>query len=119
MRPGGDCIGCHAGGEGPRFQFAGTVMSSLHDEDDCLGVGAVRIDILDRSGNVAATMTSNDNGNFFSDVALTSDQLPFRARLTAPDGTTTQMSAPQQDGDCMSCHTQTGHNGAPGRIVAP
>jgi hypothetical protein len=29
------------------------------------------------------------------------------------------MSGAQMTGDCNSCHTQDGWNGAPGRIVAP
>jgi len=29
------------------------------------------------------------------------------------------MLSPQMDGDCNSCHTENGANGAPGRIVAP
>jgi len=29
------------------------------------------------------------------------------------------MTAPQTSGDCNGCHTQTGANGAPGRITLP
>jgi predicted CXXCH cytochrome family protein len=29
------------------------------------------------------------------------------------------MMTPQETGDCNSCHTEQGRNGAPGRILLP
>jgi Tfp pilus assembly protein PilV len=42
----------------------------------------------------------------------------YHASVTT-NGTTSSMVAAQATGDCMSCHTQAGANGAPGRILAP
>ncbi|MGD0679831.1 MAG: hypothetical protein ABSC94_30975 [Polyangiaceae bacterium] len=48
--------------------------------------------------------------------------MPQRADLTATityNGKTAAMTTPQMTGDCNSCHTEQGANGAPGRIVLP
>ena len=118
MHPGGDCISCHRSGEGPRLAVAGTVMTKIDDATDCVGVPDVQLDILDPAGAVVLTLMSNDAGNFLSDQLVPASALPFTARLTH-DGKTTQMSTPQTDLNCMSCHTAAGAHGAPGRIVAP
>jgi hypothetical protein len=44
--------------------------------------------------------------------------LPFTAKVTF-QGREIVMTTPQTDGDCNSCHTETGANGAPGRIKLP
>ncbi len=120
MHPGVDCIGCHRSGEGegPRFAIAGTVMSAVDDVNDCLGVEGVTVEILDNNGVVAATMQSNAAGNFYARNGLAANRLPYTARVTS-GGRTVAMATPQSDGNCLHCHTQSGANGAPGRIVAP
>jgi hypothetical protein len=45
-------------------------------------------------------------------------KLPYHAKVRQ-GGRERAMNAPQMVGDCNSCHTQTGQNGAPGRIVVP
>ncbi len=65
--------------------------------------------------------TTNNAGNFIIENSALCSQascLPYRVRLTL-DGRTREMLTPQTDGDCMSCHTAVGRDGAPGRIVAP
>ena len=43
---------------------------------------------------------------------------PYKAQVT--DGVKTRaMAGSVTGGDCNSCHTETGANGAPGRIMAP
>jgi mono/diheme cytochrome c family protein len=44
--------------------------------------------------------------------------MPFTAKVTYK-GRERAMAAVQTSGDCSSCHTQTGTNGAPGRITLP
>lgn len=118
MHPGGDCISCHTReGEGPRFAVAGSVSGAVDDEDDCRGVPEVQVELLDPDGQVFLTLQSNAAGNFFSSAALTGNT-PFTARVTY-QGRTREMSTPQTNGACMSCHTAEGTEGAPGRIFVP
>jgi hypothetical protein len=119
MHPGGDCIDCHTQkDEGPRYALAGTVMGGANDVTDCNGVDDVTVEILDKDGAVALTLTSNAAGNFFSNSALADTQLPYTARVTK-DGQTREMATPQTEQNCMACHTEEGAGGASGRIRAP
>jgi hypothetical protein len=61
-------------------------------------------------------MPVNNAGNFL----LQSGTLkpPFKA-MVINGAKTRAMSGSVTSGDCNSCHTQTGKNGAPGRIIAP
>jgi len=47
MRPGMSCIGCHAEGEGPRFQIAGTVYTNLDEKDEYFGVEGLTVQVTD------------------------------------------------------------------------
>jgi mono/diheme cytochrome c family protein len=114
MNPGQACISCHASGEGPRFAIAGTVYPTGHEPDLCNGTGAAQVIITDANGNTL-TLTPNSAGNFSSRASLA---LPYHAQVVA-NGKTRAMSAAQSSGDCNSCHTQNGANGAPGRITLP
>jgi hypothetical protein len=110
MNPGHACISCHhTSGEedAPIFAFAGTVMG---------GVPGTEVEILDGDDRVVASTTTNAAGNFY----LNNPQIPsFRVRLTY-QGRVREMGTHQTAvGDCMSCHTAVGRNGAPGRVVAP
>jgi hypothetical protein len=118
MAPGNTCISCHAqsGGEAPRFALAGTVYATAHEPTNCNGVnvGGATVVITDAQG---ATITLNVNaaGNFSTSQAVA---MPFRAAVQY-DGKTRAMVAAQTSGDCNSCHTESGANGAPGRIMLP
>lgn len=114
MRPGHDCISCHASGEGPNFAMAGTVMGALHDEDDCDGVSGVTVHITDAAGTVH-DFTSNGAGNFSSRSNIS---MPYTASVEY-QGNVVEMFTPQNTLNCNQCHTVAGANGAPGRIVAP
>ncbi|NOY93069.1 MAG: hypothetical protein GXP55_17940 [Deltaproteobacteria bacterium] len=115
MRPGGDCMDCHARNGGPRFTVAGSVMDAWHEPDDCFGMQGVTVEITGADG-VVTRMTTNETGNFYSSDSIA---VPYKAKLTGADGSVREMLAPQTDLDCMSCHTQGGANGAPGRIGHP
>lgn len=119
MHPGRACITCHEGSgerEAPSFVVAGTVFPTEHEPDDCNGqpTSDLRVVITDATGN-EHTLTPTSVGNFgTTDVIPT----PFTAKVVS-GGKERAMSTPQTNGDCNSCHTQDGANGAPGRITAP
>jgi mono/diheme cytochrome c family protein len=125
MDPGRACIACHAskpeGKSPPVFRVAGTVYATGHEPDLCFG-GAldkttpVLVEITDANGK-PLTLPAYSGGNFFlnpgSPIAL-----PYTAKVRY-NGKERAMKTPQEVGDCNSCHTQDGANGAPGRIVIP
>jgi hypothetical protein len=117
MHPGVSCIACHSKGEGPRFQIAGTVYTNIDEKDDWLGVEGAVVQLTDKKGTVVS-FTTNKSGNFFSgrrDAALT-----FPATVKVLKGKAENaMQSPAPSGDCLSCHTAKGANGAPGRVIAP
>jgi hypothetical protein len=116
MRPGRDCIACHAKGEGPRFQVAGTVYTNIDEKDDYFGVEGVVVRVTDAKGT-QASFTTNKAGNFYSGRGA-SLSLPLSVKVLK-DKAENAMGSPAPVGDCASCHTAKGANGAPGRILAP
>jgi hypothetical protein len=118
MEPGGDCIGCHASGDGPQFAIAGTVMNALRDDTNCAGVPGVTVRITGADGQ-SVEMVTNEVGNFYlgSPAAIT---FPYTAEISR-GGVTVPMLTPRASGetDCAGCHTAAGTSLAPGRIVAP
>jgi hypothetical protein len=119
MHPGGDCTSCHnSRREGPIFSIAGTVMPDYDAAEDCRGVTGPVVEIYGSSGTLLQTLRANSVGNFFSERRIAADQLPYTARVIY-DGRVREMFTPQTSGQCNSCHTAIGANGAPGRIVLP
>lgn len=128
MRPGAACIACHSSsGEGPGFWIAGTVYPTGHEPDNCNGqtsttADPVEIEITDANAVVYHLFSNafgNSAGNFFlQDVAAQNFATPYTARVLY-QGRERRMVAPQTDGDCNTCHTNTGANGAPGRVTVP
>lgn len=125
MMPGHACTPCHAQSnaatgenDAPIFAFAGTIYPTGHEPDNCVGSAAegAEVTITDASGKTW-TATANHSGNFFLEDAPTF-RLPLRARVDF-QGRTRTMALEQNNGDCNSCHTQFGLEGAPGRIVLP
>ncbi len=119
MNPGQACVTCHQRMRGPAWQFAGTVYATGHEPDNCVGHAStasstVEVIITDSAGRELVT-TTNPGGNFiiFENVAT-----PYRARVRY-QGRERAMASQQSDGDCNSCHTQSGSRGARGRIVLP
>lgn len=119
MHPGGACISCHrtdGEGEAPTFTVAGTVFPTAHEYDDCVSTMAGRgLVVITDSGGVSHTLTVGASGNFYSEQPI---GFPYRAKVVV-DGRERAMSSTQTSGDCNSCHTLNGVNGAPGRIMAP
>jgi cytochrome c553 len=118
MRPGEACVSCHAREEdAPRFNVGGTVYPTGHEPNLCEGVKDVRVELTDANG-VVHTYETNDAGNF-SNHEEAQVAMPYTAKLVASDGRTRSMLTPQTSGDCNTCHTEAGTQGAPGRIVMP
>ncbi|MBK7857362.1 MAG: hypothetical protein IPJ65_01810 [Archangiaceae bacterium] len=118
MHPGVACITCHDRGEGPRFAAAGTVFTSFDAKDDCGGASTDGLTVILTDANGAEiSLPVNAMGNFFLERRTLAT--PFSARVVDGAGKSRAMAARQTDGDCNACHSATGTQGAPGRIVAP
>jgi mono/diheme cytochrome c family protein len=116
MEPGLACISCHQSNGGPHFSVAGTVFPTGHEPDKCnapASSGAV-VTVTDSTG-ASASFTANSVGNFSGSASLT---FPITA-VVSFDGKTRAMTTAVASGDCNSCHTQSGANGAPGRVTLP
>lgn len=117
MHPGAACNACHQVKGGPNLRIAGTVYPTLHEPDDCNGKGPpprLTVTIID-ARNREVPIEVNQVGNFYTRTRVVP---PFRARVS--DGTNTrEMKGSVTSGDCNSCHSTSGTNGAPGRILAP
>jgi hypothetical protein len=121
MEPGQACISCHgrSGGEAPSYVIAGTLYPTGHEPDNCNGANGTtsgaKVVVTDNSGK-SVTLTPNSVGNFYSSTSLTA---PFKAKVVNSAGVERVMASTTSTGDCNSCHTQSGSNGAPGRITLP
>ena len=118
MRPGDTCVSCHAqsGGEAPPLTIGGTVYKTAHEPTLCEGanVSGANVVITDANGQ-SFTISVNSAGNFYSSTGVAT---PFHAKVVTSVGERA-MSAAQTSGDCNSCHTESGANSAPGRIMLP
>jgi hypothetical protein len=123
MHPGRGCIACHQAGagffnaeHGPAFKVAGTVFPTAHEPDECNGASSSGVSVVIKgANNQMLTLTPNAVGNFFT---LDNIQPPYTAEVHY-QGRVRAMATPQSTGDCNTCHTETGANGAPGRIMLP
>ncbi len=123
MNPGMACLTCHRpknldeGREDAPEGIAGTVFPTAHEPDLCNGLPAGATVVITGRDGAQFRLPVNASGNFFmysSPLLLK----PYRARVEH-QGRVRHMGAAQTSGDCNSCHTQAGSNGAPGRILAP
>jgi hypothetical protein len=123
MNPGRACIACHltAHDRGPLVQLGGTVYPARREPDLCYGVDGrttdARVIITDASERVFE-LSLGPTGNFSLSVEEEAVTFPIRAKIVY-EGRERLMAIPQESGDCNGCHTPTGENGAPGRIVLP
>lgn len=119
MNPGQACISCHlqnGEGEAPIFSIAGTVFPTAHEPNNCVASGAAGavVEIRDADGHVI-DLTANSSGNFSYSGSIVT---PYAAKVMY-QGRERVMAAVQTSGDCNGCHTQSGSQGAPGRILLP
>lgn len=120
MRPGEACIACHAkGGDGPRDTFMGTIYPTAHEPNDCVGAASTKYTgvqiIATDSQKHSVTLTPNSAGNFMGNATLSG---AYTIKITY-QGRERDMVTAQTNGDCNACHTETGTNNAPGRIMLP
>ena len=122
MNPGRACITCHMSkGRAATVTLAGTVCITGHEPDLCLGGPAAggpaaTVEITDANKRVI-NLPVNASGNFCTATRWTI-ATPYTA-VVKWNGKTRAMKNPQTNGDCNSCHSQNGANGAPGRIALP
>jgi hypothetical protein len=117
MRPGEACIACHSSGGGPRFTIAGTLYPTAHEPDDCNGANGstgAQVVITDAKG-IDYALNPNSVGNFTSSAAIS---VPYHAKVVRGSNERVMVEA-QTVGDCNTCHTTSGANAAPGRIMLP
>ncbi len=122
MNPGVSCARCHSvngGGEARGFEVAGTVYPSAHEPDLCAGAAGVgaTVVITGADGQVF-TLQVGYSGNFNLSSRRATVARPYKAEVHY-QGRVRAMATPQTNGDCNSCHTVTGANGAPGRVMLP
>lgn len=120
MHPGRACLSCHATNiDAPRYPIAGTVYPSAHEPDDCASVlaGPATVVVTDSRGAVFR-MTVGPRGNFYYASETPVFTPPYTAKVVY-QGRERAMTTQQTNADCNSCHTQSGTNGAPGRILLP
>lgn len=121
MNPGLACLTCHrTQAPSKAYPYSGTVFPGLHEKDRCnsRAPSGVKIEILNANGTVAITMYASTTSGNFNSARNPTVTLPYTARVTYA-GRTATMTTPQTNGDCNSCHTEQGTNGASGRIVWP
>ncbi len=123
MHPGMACNNCHQRMGGPNLAFAGTIYPTLHEPDDCNGKGPpppLQVIVTD-SRNKSVPMTVNAAGNFYVTARQAGRVVaPFSARVVdMTNNKTRAMLGKVTSGDCNSCHSAAGANGAPGRIQIP
>lgn len=133
MNPGYACRSCHLGenfmGQNPNGEanlqyamfFMGTVYSDFNEQNLCLADGVPAgtvVEILDSAGVLKLTLPVDASGNFRSTSPDAGFPLPYRARVRS-NGLVRPMGDAQTNGDCNTCHTEQGREGAPGRIVWP
>lgn len=121
MNPGEACISCHmTEDDAPSFLIGGTVYPTAHEPNDCNSMAPAtdaEVVITDAMNQIFV-LEVNAVGNFFHEAEDGAIVLPFTAKVVLGDEER-MMFTPQMTGDCNSCHTQDGANGAPGRILAP
>ncbi len=111
MDPGDTCTSCHSS-----FQIAGTVYPTAHEFTDCDGVTGSNLSVVITDANgTMQTLAVDAAGNFYSTKTVV---MPFHAKVLSKTAER-DMLATQSSGDCNLCHSPTGLNGAPGRIMAP
>ncbi len=116
MAPGTACGVCHLA-IGKPIYIAGTVYPTYHDADLCLGVTDVKVEIVD-NGGTSHLLDVDSSGNFLDQSLLELWPSPWTVAVVRGSARRPMVST-ATSGDCNSCHTAAGANGAPGRIVAP
>jgi hypothetical protein len=125
MNPGMACITCHKVENARRRKerapnlIGGTVYATVREPDLCNGTSEPATVVITDANNQTYSLDVNSVGNFYAwGAELAGIKFPIRAKVVL-GGKERAMSTPQMTGDCNSCHTEQGRNGAPGRIFLP
>jgi hypothetical protein len=124
MQPGAACATCHVllgAATGHTFDVSGTVYATAHEPDNCNGVSVSGAVVIITDANAMDTsLPINAVGNFYHDdlLGFAAFKQPLKARVVY-NGLTRKMLTPITNGNCNSCHTETGAMNAPGRIMLP
>jgi hypothetical protein len=124
MQPGSSCGTCHVlGGSASKktWDISGTVYKTAHEPNDCDGTSATGVTVVITDVNGAQTsLPVNAAGNFYHADLFGFGKIPtpYKAKVVA-GGKERVMVTPQTDGNCNSCHTESGTKSAPGRIMMP
>ena len=101
MHPGSDCLtGCHepGGNAESTFTLAGTVLRSATCPE---GVEGAIVHVVDAEEN-EIDLTSNEEGNFFTDEAVV---MPYFVSVEV-DGALHEMVTSTENGSCAFCHSE-------------
>lgn len=113
MLPGSNCLACHNAETGaddaPPYTAAGTLFA---DSDGSGGLAGATLELTDGAGTTHI-LTTNDVGNFYTDVPLT---LPILAAVEF-DGERIVMRTAVDTGACTTCHRCEGPAG--GKLFGP
>ncbi len=124
MNPGRACLSCHGPSGEASMVFGGTIFPTAHEPDMCVGAGSaagisgVEVDIVDSANHTIALKSIASSGNFYDSSLPSGWKMPYTVKVLY-QGRERDMTTPQTSGDCNSCHTATGTNSAPGRIMLP
>jgi hypothetical protein len=123
MHPGAACRDCHVvGGLGLfSLDIGGTVYPTAHEPIDCNGVGTPGVTMVVTDANGKDTSFDvNAAGNFWHSDLLGVAPIakPFNVKIVSGTRVRAMVGA-LTDGDCNKCHSVTGTNLAPGRILLP
>ena len=122
MNPGKPCLACHNATRRPTRRTPSRAPCSWRATRRTPATRGRRR--LPRStsstanGTVALTLSVSTTSGNFNSSRYPSVTLPYTARVYNGTRSAT-MTTPQTNGDCNSCHTEQGLNGALGRIVLP
>lgn len=116
MLPGRNCVDCHkSGGQaaGEPWSTAGTVFSKrgVGTACDSSGADAVTVELLDATGKVVASTTTNSAGNFYFTSSQFSASTSVTARVKKGAMTKSMLSAVPVGSGCATCHNPTGTAG--------
>ena len=126
MKPGEACIKCHVANADPDQQLSigGTAYATPHEPNNCIAkvetgpaINTAVVEITDKNGGVIS-LNVDSVGNFSRKLSAGAVATPYTAKIKY-NGLERVMVASQTSTDCNNCHTQTGTQNAPGRILLP
>ena len=128
MYPGRACLTCHEieapdDDDVPNLLVGGTVFETAHEPNDCKGPPGeldgepIVVEVTSADGETVS-LPVNSSGNFLMHASATPFPAPYLVKVVHGDRERA-MPIPAPSGDCNSCHTQDGQQGAPGRVVLP